>query len=387
VKKSETARATTGENEDESAEETATAEGMKESPAERADALGAPGRTASDVSREVPPSPYAGDATGEGKKKKRKKDVETAVGLRQVTKRFGPKTAVDAVSLSIPMGSVYGLIGPNGAGKTTTFSMMAGYLYPTEGSVEVLGFKPTAVDELRSRVGVLPQDALLPSSDKVGEFLMHMARLQDYPGDKADELARQAIADVEGKEWWGQRCGSLSHGMAKRVALAQAFLGEPDVVLLDEPTAGLDPRVAWEMRQLIKLKKGRCTIIISSHNLQELEEICDAAAILDRGRVVASGAMSELTAANEEVRVKVAAGTKRGTQPGQVPIAKLQELAMVRSVDFADEDREIIVSFERSKADAETVIGHVLWILLHAQVRISGVTKGRGLEQRVMDLT
>src|SRR5262249_6368937 len=156
-----------------------------------------------------------------------------------------------------------------------TFSMMAGYLRPTEGSLEILGFKPTAVDELRSRVGVLPQDALLPSNDTVGEFLVHMARLQDYPGDTAYELSRQAVADVEGQDWWDQGCGSLSHGMAKRVALAQRFLGEPAVVLLDEPTAGLDPRVAWEMRQLIRAKKGRCCIIISSHNLQELEEICD----------------------------------------------------------------------------------------------------------------
>jgi ABC-type multidrug transport system ATPase subunit len=335
----------------------------------------------------VPPSPYADMAPTPEKKRKKRKEPEAAVRLRRLTKRFGAKTAVDEVTLSIAMGQVYGLIGPNGAGKTTTFSMMAGYLHPTEGSVEILDSKPSAVDDLRSRVGVLPQDAMLPSTDKVGEFLVHMARLQDYPGDKAEELARSALAEVEGKEWWGQRCGSLSHGMAKRVALAQAFLGEPDVVLLDEPTAGLDPRVAWEMRQLIKAKKGRCTIVISSHNLQELEEICDAAAILDRGRVVASGPMSELTASNEEVRVKVASGTKRGTQPGQVPVSKLEELAMVRSVNFDDETGEILVSFERSKADAETVIGHVLWILLHAQVKISAVGKGRGLEQRVMDLT
>jgi ABC-type multidrug transport system ATPase subunit len=141
------------------------------------------------------------------------------------------------------------------------------------------------------------------------------------------------------------------------------------------------------MRQLIRAKKGQCTIIISSHNLQELEEICDAAAILDRGRVVAQGTMSELTAANEEVRVKVARGTKRGTANGQVPVEKLRELPMVKTVEFDDERREIIVYFERKTADAETVIGHVLWILLHNQVRISGVTKGRGLEQRVMDLT
>jgi ABC-2 type transport system ATP-binding protein len=315
------------------------------------------------------------------------KAKEPAVRLRGVTKRFGVKTAVDAVTLSIDAGSVYGLIGPNGAGKTTTFSMMAGYLHPTEGSLEVLGHAPEAVDALRARLGVLPQDALLPATDRVGELLVHMALLQDVPASKAPSMAKQALDEVDGGAWWGQRCGSLSHGMAKRVALAQAFLGEPEVVLLDEPTAGLDPRVAFEMRQLIKARRGRCTIVISSHNLQELEEICDAAAILDRGRVVAQGSMAELTAANEEVRVKVKAGTRRGTQPGQVPVAKLQELPMVRTVDFDEEASEIAVSFERKQADAETVIGHVLWILLHAEVRISGVAKGRGLEQRVMDLT
>jgi ABC-type multidrug transport system ATPase subunit len=312
---------------------------------------------------------------------------DVAVRLRQVTKRFGPKTAVDGVSLAVPAGSVYGLIGPNGAGKTTTFSMLAGYLHPTEGTIDVLGFAPSAVDSLRARLGILPQDALLPANDRVGELLVHMARLQDVPQGKAVEMARQSLAEVEGADWWTQRCGALSHGMAKRVALAQAFLGGPDVVLLDEPTAGLDPRVAFEMRQLVKAKKGRATIVISSHNLQELEEICDAAAILDRGRVVAQGAMAELTAANEEIRIKVKSGTRRGTQPGQVDVAKLQGLEMVRTLDFDEDSSEIAVTFERSKADAETVIGHVLWILLHAEVRISGVTMGRGLEQRVMDLT
>jgi ABC-type multidrug transport system ATPase subunit len=324
---------------------------------------------------------------GEKKGKKKRKSAEAAVTMKKLTKRFGVKTAVDEVTLTIGMGSVYGLIGPNGAGKTTTFSMLAGFLHPTAGTLEVLGFPPTNVDELRSRLGVLPQDALLPASDKVGDFLIHMARLQDIPKDKAEEAAREVLEEVEGKEWWGQKCGSLSHGMAKRVALAQAFLCEPDVVLLDEPTAGLDPRVAYEVRQTIKQRKGRCTIIISSHNLQELEEICDAAVILDRGRVVASGSMTELTAASEEVHVKVAPGTKRATSAGAVPMQALRDLPMVKSVEFDEEGYEIVVYFERKQTDAETVIAHVLWILLNNQVRISGVSKGRGLEQRVMDLT
>jgi ABC-2 type transport system ATP-binding protein len=236
-------------------------------------------------------------------------------------------------------------------------------------------------------VGVLPQDAILPAGDRVGEFLVHMARLQNIPASKSVEIARGALDDVEGKDWWDQRCASLSHGMAKRVALAQAFLGEPDVVLLDEPTAGLDPRLAWEMRRLIVAKKGRATIVISSHNLQELEDICDAAAILDRGRVIADGLMGERTAANEEVHVRVARGTKRGSQPGEVNVAKLRELPMVKTVSFDDERHEVVVYFERKQADAETVIGQVLWVLLNDHVRISGVSKGRGLEQRVMDLT
>ncbi len=239
----------------------------------------------------VPLAPYASAPEPSKKKKKKKEAAEVAVHLRKLTKRFGPKTAVDEVTLTIDVGSVYGLIGPNGAGKTTTFSMMAGYLRPTEGSCDILGFKPTAVDELRSRVGVLPQDALLPANDLVGEFLVHMARLQDIPADKALEQAKQALEDVDGKDWWKQRCGSLSHGMAKRVALAQAFLGDPEVVLLDEPTAGLDPRVAFDMRQLIKVRSAatrpsssRATTCRSSRRSATPRRSSTAGASWPRGR-------------------------------------------------------------------------------------------------------
>jgi ABC-type multidrug transport system ATPase subunit len=311
---------------------------------------------------------------------------EAALRVVGLTKRFGSKTAVDAVTMTVPAGSVFGLVGPNGAGKTTTFSILAGYLRPSGGSVEVLGFAPTNVDALRGRLGVLPQDALLPARDHVGDFLVHMALLQDLPREKAEAAARQGLQDVEGADWWTQRCGSLSHGMAKRVALAQAFLGSPDVVLLDEPTAGLDPRVAFEVRQLVKAKKGSRTIVISSHNLHELEEICDFAAILDHGKIVAQGSMAELTAANQEIRVQVAPGTTRGTNPGQVPVSRLRDIQHVTTVDLDDDELELAVGFERKETDAETIIGKVLTVLLQNDVRIRGVTKGRGLEQRLIAL-
>jgi len=319
---------------------------------------------------------------------KKKKGVEYAIRATKVVKRFGPKTAVDGVTLKIKAGSVYGLIGPNGAGKTTTFSMLAGFLEPTEGSLEVLGFAPTQVDSLRSRIGVLPQDALLPNSDKVGEFLIHMARLQNIPADKAEAAVRTVLEEVDGKDWWNLRCSALSHGMAKRVAIAQAFLGEPEVVLLDEPTAGLDPRVAWEIRQVIRARKGRCTLVVSSHNLQELEEICDAAAILDRGRVVASGSINELTASSEEVHVELASAPVGLDALRQVPgVTRVEHQEMDAMGYRVQGDGEVVIHFDKKLTNAESVIGQCLWILLQNQVRISGVSKGRGLERRVMELT
>jgi len=322
----------------------------------------------------------------EAKPAKKKKVHESAVKLSKATKRFGDKLAVDDLTLNIRAGWVYGLIGPNGAGKTTTFSMLAGYLEPTSGTVEVLGFSSRSVDELRGRLGVLPQDALLPALDRVGELLIHLSRLQDVPHTKAISMARDALREVGGLDWWDMRCGALSHGMAKRVALAQALLGEPDVVLLDEPTAGLDPRVAYDVRQLVKGLKGKCTVIISSHNLQELEEVCDAAAILDHGKLIASGTIAELTSASEEIHVRVGR-TPRAQQAPPLPLDAIRAIPGVTRYEYDEERRDLGVFFDRKQADAETIIGQVLWVLLNAQVRISSVTKGRGLEQRVMDLT
>jgi len=144
------------------------------------------------------------------------------------------------------------------------------------------------------------------------------------------------------------------------------------------------------VRQLIKSRKGRCTLVVSSHNLQELEEICDGAAILDRGRVVASGSMSELTAASEEVHIKI--GRPGPTAPYKnvlavMPMEPMRAIPGVSRVEFDDDKELLSLYFDRKVADAESIIGQSLWHLLQAQVRISGVTKGRGLEQRVMELT
>jgi ABC-type multidrug transport system ATPase subunit len=302
-----------------------------------------------------------------------------AVSVRTISKAFGSTQALNGVSFDVVLGDCFGLIGPNGAGKTTAFSVIAGYLHPDEGMALVLDHDARATDVLKARLSVLPQDAMLPPYETVGEFLVHLALLQGIPRPKAEGEARLALKDVDGSEWWDRRCGKLSHGMAKRVGLAQAFLGNPEVVLLDEPTAGLDPRIAFEIRQLIKKRKGNCTLIISSHNLHELEEICDAAAILDHGHVVAAGTMAELTSAAKEFRVQVL--------KGPVPLDKIHAIEGVSRADFERKARALTVHCDQYDGEAEDIINAVLLVLLQDGIKISAVSKGKGLEKRVMELT
>lgn len=351
---------------------------VAEAPAAKASAE--PAAAEAPAAKETPETPAEKAPADRPKKKKSSKAGRpAAIDLKGLSKSFGAVKAVDDVTFEVPEGSVFGLIGPNGAGKTTTFSMLAGYLAPTHGEVYVLDHWPDAVDFLKGKLGILPQDALLPANEKVGDFMMFLARLQGIDAGRARKAVGSVLEEVEGTQWWNIKCGALSHGMAKRIGLAQALLGDPEVVLLDEPTAGLDPRVAYGVRQIVKSRKGRCTLVISSHNLQELEEICDHAAIMDHGHLVLTGTMNELTASSEEIRVELGRGP--------VPEDLVRAIEGVKTVAFDRSSRELCVNFDRRGADAEEMIRRVLWVLLQNNARISGVSKGRGLEQRVMELT
>ncbi len=322
-----------------------------------------------DISSENPPVSMTRTKPEEG----------AAIVLRGVSKLFAGFRAVDNLTLTIPRRSSFGLIGPNGAGKTTTFSMLAGFLAPSSGQALVLDHAPSATRELKGHVGVLPQDALLPSTEKVGPYLMFLAQLQGMGPGRAEKATRAALEEVEGSAWWEKRMGSLSHGMAKRVGIAQALLGDPELVLLDEPTAGLDPRVAFEIRQIIKRRRGSCTLVVSSHNLQELEEVCDHAAIMDHGKLVLAGTMSELTATSQQLRIELA--------PGPVPLSELKAIQGVTGALWDETSHELTIHLDAQTADTEEMIQRVLTVLLTAKARISGLSKGKRLEQRVMELT
>ena len=299
-----------------------------------------------------------------------------AIELTGVVKRFGPTIAVNDLSLTIAGGECYGLIGPNGAGKTTTFSMMCGYLFPSRGEIRILGIAPQRPGALKRVVGVLPQDAALPSWARVGPLLTYWAELEGLA--QPEHEAREALEKVGLVETWNTVAQALSHGMAKRVSMAQALMGSPPIILLDEPTAGLDPRIAAHVRQLVREIKGSHTVVISSHNLQELEELCDGAAILDRGRLVQSGSMAELTSTAAEFRVQVARGN--------VPLEEIRALSGCTGASL-DPYGALTVRFDGSAVAPEEIITRTVALLASRGVLILGVTRGRKLEERVLQLT
>jgi ABC-2 type transport system ATP-binding protein len=300
---------------------------------------------------------------------------EPAIEVRQLVKRFGDRVAVNDLSFTVEPGQCYGLIGPNGAGKTTTFSILCGYLHPTAGQARVLGMNCEQPGALKRKVGVLPQDAVLTPGERVGRLLTYYAKLSGLPHPENE--AREAVERVGLKDTWDLPAGALSHGMAKRIALAQALMGKPPVVMLDEPTAGLDPRIAAHVRQIVKEMRGAQTVVVSSHNLQELEELCDAAAILDRGKLAQAGTMAELTAQSAEFRVQIARG--------DVPLADVRQLKGCTSASL--EGGWLSVQFNSQTLAAEEMITQTVRLLLDRGVLILGVTRGRRLEERVLQLT
>ncbi|MEZ8187636.1 ABC transporter ATP-binding protein [Shewanella sp. 5S214] len=201
-----------------------------------------------------------------------------------LSKQYGNKLALDAVSLTLTQGAPIALVGPNGAGKTTLFSLLCGYIQPTNGSISILGHKPGS-KALQGLLSALPQDAALDPNFSIVSQLQFFAQLQGMTTKAAKREALRVLALVDLTDSAEAKPKSLSHGMSKRVSIAQALMGSPKIVLLDEPTAGLDPANAKKIRQIVKDLSDNTTFVISSHNLDELEKLCDQVVYLEHGKL------------------------------------------------------------------------------------------------------
>ena len=231
------------------------------------------------------------------------------IEVQNLTKRYGQHVALDGVSFSVGRGEVVGFLGPNGAGKSTTMRILTTFIAATSGTVRVGGDcvfeQPMRV---RKRLGYMPENNPLPLDLRVADYLKFRAQLKRLAnGDSANRIAgvmeQCGVADVAGRF-----IGQLSRGYRQRVGMADALLGKPELIVLDEPTAGLDPNQVRSVRKLVRDLAGGHTVLISSHILSEIEMTCDRVVILHEGRLLASGALDELMAkANAAIVAEVRA--------------------------------------------------------------------------------
>jgi ABC-2 type transport system ATP-binding protein len=304
--------------------------------------------------------------------------MSAAIQVSDLTKRYGSVVAVDQLSFEVPTGAAFGLLGPNGAGKSTTFGVLCGWLRASRGSTTVLGTPSTQLHRLRGQVSALPQDAQLPVAAPILSSLRHYARLSGLSGSAARSEAARVLELVGLSGDARKRGGELSHGMSKRAGIAAALIGSPRVIFLDEPTAGLDPKNAKTIRDVIAGKPAEQTIVVSSHNLAEIQDICTHGAILDKGRLTALGSMDSLTQRGQRATFRI-----RGSAKGYM--SKVTAIAQVDEADM-DGDGILRVTFE-SGTDPSVVIGHVLRVLLDSGVPILGVELGTSLEDAFLEIT
>ncbi|RMD89008.1 MAG: ABC transporter ATP-binding protein [Alphaproteobacteria bacterium] len=254
---------------------------------------------------------------------------------RALVRRFGPVTAVDGVSFAIARGDVLGLLGPNGAGKTTTMKMLTGFLAPSAGSARVLGHDVAEEPVMaRQHLGYLPEGAPLYDDMTAAGFLRFIADVRGLAGTAAADAIARAVATLHLEPVLEQPIETLSKGYRRRVALAQAILHDPDVLILDEPTDGLDPNQKHEVRHLMERMAAEKAIIVSTHILEEVEAFCTRVIIIDRGRIVADGAPSELKARS---RYAGAVTVELPRESVEAAAARLGALPMASGIERQDE--------------------------------------------------
>ena len=298
--------------------------------------------------------------------------MNEAILTRDLVKCYGRQRALDGFTLGVPAYSITGLVGRNGAGKTTWMMTVAGFVMPTSGEVNLLSAGPFDAVKHSGRFSILPQDSDLPLEARPGDLLYRYARMQGLSAEAARRSADEVLAAVNLADRVRSSVRSLSHGMRMRVRLAQCFLGSPEVVLLDEPLNGLDPVEADRIRRFLRARRGRQTIVISSHNLHDVETLCTHVAFVEKGRVARMSTLEAITHATSSVTYVLAAEPKDK--------AALEAAVPGATFAWKDAARALVCTFGESAGGVAAVNRKLLPALL-AQVDVISVSSCLSLEQ------
>lgn len=237
------------------------------------------------------------------------------IEVRELTKTYGPYRAIDRLSFSVKKGEVVGFLGPNGAGKTTTMKIITGFMAPSDGSVQVAGFDVFENPiEVKRRIGYLPETPPVYGEMSVESYLRFVAKLKGVEKSKLSQLVERAIEKTDLGSVRKRMIQNLSKGYRQRVGISQALVSDPEVLIMDEPTVGLDPRQVAEVRQLIKELAGHHTIILSTHILPEVQAACQRIIIINKGKIVAQDSLEGLSkrmTGSGRVHLRVATPTER----------------------------------------------------------------------------
>jgi ABC-2 type transport system ATP-binding protein len=300
-----------------------------------------------------------------------------ALEMRGVRKRYRKRIALDGLDLQVPRGSVCGLVGSNGAGKTTAIAIAAGLVRPDAGAVSLFGEGPFDAGLHAGRVALMPQDSLMPPHARVAEMLVFYASLQGIPAAEAHRQTDRVLELVRLSDRARSPIRSLSHGMRRRVAIAQCFLGVPDLVLLDEPTSGLDPREVMNMREVLLHRRDGQTVLVSSHVLNELEQMCDHVAFVEKGRNTGQDAMDAVTGRRHILTYRL--------RPGPIPLDALAAALPDAIIEATEGGASLVCRYKGSERTTEEVNRLVLQTLIHAGAGIREVRLGSGLEKAYLD--
>jgi len=299
--------------------------------------------------------------------------MDAMIEVRHLTRRFGPVTAVDDVSFSVRRGEVLGFLGPNGAGKSTTMKVVTGFLSPTSGTAVLCGADIVADPITAKRhIGYLPEGApAYPDMTALG-FLRFIARIRGFAGEEAKRRIDLAVKRTALEDVLDQTIDTLSKGFKRRVGLAQALLHDPDVLILDEPTDGLDPNQKHEVRTLITELAPAKAIIISTHILEEVEAVCSRATIIARGRLLADGTPGELEARSRHHNaIRLAISGEAGDA-----VAALLRLPGVQSVEPVDDGEG--AGFMVFPRDSRAIVAEVTDLVRTAGWPLTGIRVERG---------